>query len=143
MTFHLYNHSYGPLASIAPLVPSFNLIMESVGSLPGLVTHITVYYSRASPAESSGRTLLDSSLAPGLTIRAGRPGIKKTLDILCRETQSIHNPRGIAVGVCGPEELIDDVREVSRSIDTRTRRACGGVEVHEECATSLFKDFDS
>ena len=117
-------------ASITPLVPAFNSILATVGPIPGVVVHITIFYSRASSTKNAGP--LNSALAPGLTIRAGRPGLKRMLVGLCEMTASIHRPRGVAVGVCGPEELIKDARGAGRSIDSRTRRTCGGVEIHEE-----------
>ena len=40
--------------------------------------------------------------------------------------------RGVAVGVCGPGSLVSDVSAAARKVPTDIRKACGGVEVHEE-----------
>lgn len=40
--------------------------------------------------------------------------------------------RGVVVGVCGPGSLVSDVAAAARKVPADIRKACGGVEVHEE-----------
>lgn len=39
---------------------------------------------------------------------------------------------GVVVGVCGPEELMNNVRHVEHAIGAKVRAAVGGVELVEE-----------
>ena len=63
----------------------------------------------------------------------------KTLSMLMKCTSMLDKPSGIAVCVCGPIELAAEVREMVREVDGPDRSAVGGVELHEEYASCLYR----
>ncbi|THG92869.1 hypothetical protein EW145_g8556 [Phellinidium pouzarii] len=70
--------------------------------------------------------------ATGSAWTAGRPALPQLLDSMVRLTSAVPGPSGVAVGVCGPPGLVEEVRKTARGVDWELRSACGGVEVHEE-----------
>lgn len=123
-------------ASVTPLIPEFSSLLENVAPLPGVLLKITIFYSRASKrsldANDQSNAVYIASLAPNLVVQPGRPMLPRFLDGLVRLTSTLQRAKGVAVGVCGPIELVEDVQRASRSISSDLRSACGGVEVHEE-----------
>ena len=73
-----------------------------------------------------------ASLPSSLELRPGRPKLKKMLDSTIKCTSALDAPSGVAVCVCGPIELVAEVRELVRDVDGPNRSAVGGVELHEE-----------
>lgn len=104
--------------------------------VPGVLLKISIFYSRASkrPLDGEGQSnaAYIASLAPNLSVHPGRPMLPRILDGLVRLASALQRAKGVAIGVCGPIELVEDVQRASRSISSDLRLACGGVEVHEE-----------
>ncbi|KAH8113568.1 hypothetical protein DFH11DRAFT_1689366 [Phellopilus nigrolimitatus] len=73
-----------------------------------------------------------ATLAPSLNVYAGRPPLARTMDSIAKLTSALPHARGVAVGVCGPLGLVQQVGVTARGVDGELRSACGGVEVHEE-----------
>ncbi|KAL5532319.1 hypothetical protein ACEPAF_5889 [Sanghuangporus sanghuang] len=129
-------------ASISPLLPTFATLIDNISALPGVLLKISIYYSRASPSSPSSRSSPSfestqaylSTLAPTLSVHSGRPALNRILDGLVRLTAALGpgRARGVAVGVCGPLELVGDVRKCAWSVEGDARRKSGGVELHEE-----------
>ncbi|KAH8109484.1 ferric reductase like transmembrane component-domain-containing protein [Phellopilus nigrolimitatus] len=119
--------------SLAPLVPAFSALIEVMAPVPGVVLNISVFYSRAS-AKAIEKSAAErvAAFAPALSVHPGRPALPKTLVKFARLTAALQRTRGVAIGVCGPIELVEDVRRAARVIDGELRSACGGVELHEE-----------
>ena len=139
--------------AIVGLLPQFARLLEGVSRIPGVFLKISVYYSRASSNQSSGSNYSNpekygisdpklnandeeestaayiATFAPNMTVHSGRPRIEKILKGVVEATKYVDNDRGVAVGVCGPSGLGEDVRKAVRSV-----RGEGGVgiEVHEE-----------
>ncbi|EJD07923.1 uncharacterized protein FOMMEDRAFT_74257 [Fomitiporia mediterranea MF3/22] len=124
-------------ASIGPLLPTFSALIDGVTNLQGILLKISIFYSRAPSSSSrlpSSTAAYLSSLAPTLSVHSGRPALDRILDGLVRLTAALGRDRakGVTLGVCGPQGLVEDVKAVSRSVDGEAWRKCGGVEVHEE-----------
>jgi len=75
-------------------------------------------------------------MLPGLSLTPGRPRIGKVLDSVISHVVSLGSGAkdlsGVIVGACGPVGLGDEVSRAIGQVDSRTRRAVGGVDVHEE-----------
>lgn len=124
-----------PLDSLNPLIAAFSAIVSACNLIPNVVLKISVRYSRAtaSPEEKETGTLNSlSSLPPSLELRPGRPKLKKMLDSTIKCASALKAPSGVAVCVCGPIELVAEVREIVRDVNGPSRTAVGGVELHEE-----------
>ncbi|PAV17748.1 iron reductase [Pyrrhoderma noxium] len=123
---------------------------------------ISVYYSRASGSgekrnngvsvgavgggDGSGGDGIDASiksLEPDLVLCSGRPRLSNVISSLVDVVGQVGaststsgsgagGVNGVVVGVCGPAGLGRDVKEAVRGLDGGRKRACGGVEVHEE-----------
>ena len=100
---------------------------------------ISVYYTRAKPEnDPSDRRNTNVSGTrnplpfPGLQLKPGRPKLAKILGSLCTRTESLQSPCGIAVCVCGPVGLAEDVAKTARDVDGYRANAVGGIEVHTE-----------
>ena len=104
---------------------------------------ISVHYTRAkaevdpseakNPAATNGHSDPQHRLPfPGLQLKPGRPKLAKILGSLCLRTESLRSPCGIAVCVCGPVGLAEDVAKTARGVDGYRANAVGGIEVHEE-----------
>ena len=116
------------------MVPSFAAILDELPTSYGVFMHVSIYYTRSSPVSgmSSSGSELSRSSSSRLTISPGRPAIPESLEKLARSAAATQNPRGVAVGVCGPEELIRDVEQCALRLNSGLRRSCGGVELHDE-----------
>ena len=116
------------------MVPSFTALLDELPTSYGVFMHVSIYYTRSSPVSgmSSSGSELSQPSSSRITISPGRPAIPESLEELARSATAIHNPRGVAVGVCGPEELIHDVEQCALRLDSGLRRSCGGVELDDE-----------
>lgn len=54
---------------------------------------------------------------------------------------AVSDPKGIAVGVCGPLSLAEEVKKVVGSVDGPRRSTVGGLDLHEEYALSFYLPF--
>ncbi|KAI5117123.1 hypothetical protein M0805_007970 [Coniferiporia weirii] len=123
------------VASLSPLIPTFSAMIESIAPIPGVLLKISVFCSRAyaRPMEKDSSTsAYIASLEPSLSVQAGRPALPRMLDATVRRTSALQHARGVAVGVCGPAKLAEDVQMAGREIESELRSACGGLEIHEE-----------
>ena len=135
------------LASISPLLPTFSALIDNISALPGVLLKISIHYSRASPTSPSSRSSPSfestqaylSTLAPTLSVHSGRPALHRILDGLVRLTAALGpgRARGVAVGVCGPSELVADVRKCVWGVEGDAKKKSGGVELHEEWVSIL------
>lgn len=78
----------------------------------------------------------------GLTITPGRPRLNKLLEGVADRTAGsggVSGLTGVVVGVCGPPALGSSVGKAVRGLDGKRRKAVGGVELHEECASYLSR----
>ena len=116
---------------MAAIVPSFTYVLSQLPASYGVFMRISIHYTRATPV-SDDRAALSLPLSSRLVVTPGRPPLLKTLERLALSAASMQNPRGVAVGVCGPVELIQDVKKCVRDIKSHLRFACGGIEVHDE-----------
>ncbi|KAI5121034.1 hypothetical protein M0805_008610 [Coniferiporia weirii] len=115
-------------ASLGPLIPTFAALSDTVSAIPGVILKISVFCSRASTQPSE----VDTGACETLTVNRGRPALPRVLSIMVRLTGALPRASGVAVGVCGPLGLVEDVHKAARGIDSNLRSACGGIEVHEE-----------
>ncbi|KAG2004715.1 ferric reductase transmembrane component, variant 2 [Coprinopsis cinerea AmutBmut pab1-1] len=130
-------------ASVAPLASLFTgLIQQSIYT----PIRISVYYTRAIssklPFSTGGKDAsphLPIAFHPNFTLTPGRPKIGKALDSAIAKAVSLGPGRkgeegimGVAVGVCGPAGLGDDVVKAVAGIDAARRDQVGGIEIHEE-----------
>ena len=112
-------------------MPSFTYILSKLPTSYGVSIRISIHYTRATLV-SNDRAVLSLPLSSRLVVTPGRPSVLKTLERLALSAASMQSPRGVAVGVCGPAELIRDVEKCVRDIKSHLRLACGGIEVHDE-----------
>jgi ferric-chelate reductase len=105
---------------------------------------ISVHYTQAI---LGGKAPLISH--PGLTLSPGRPRIGKVLDTAISRAVTLGSGvkdseriTGLLVGVCGPTALGDDVAKAVGMIAPARRNQVGGIEMHEEYATSPFASID-
>ncbi|KAL5512661.1 hypothetical protein ACEPAG_2927 [Sanghuangporus baumii] len=129
-------------SSLSPMLPTFASLLNSVANIPGVIMRITVHYTRAEKQSAfapegmkAGGSSLDAhlaTLAPNLTLHAGRPSLPHILSSIASLTSSVQDAKGLAVGVCGPLGLAGEVQRAARGVDGHMRSACGGIEVHEE-----------
>ena len=96
--------------------------------------------------DGSGGDGIDASiksLEPDLVLCSGRPRLSNVISSLVDVVGQVGaststsesgagGVNGVVVGVCGPAGLGRDVKEAVRGLDGGRKRACGGVEVHEE-----------
>lgn len=84
------------------------------------------------------RTLTVSIVHPHLTLTPGRPKFKNVLNNAIDNAltggpgKSNLDVSGVAVGICGPASLGDEVVRSVGEIDASTRFRVGGIEIHEE-----------
>jgi len=116
---------------LTPLLPTFTKLCEQAACISSVSLHITIHYTRASP-EAPVLVLPD-----GMFMQAGRPELRDTLyaSLSCvsaLKNKSHSGPHGVIVGVCGPKELVAEVRKVERGIGKSVRKAVGGIELVDE-----------
>jgi len=127
--------------SVTPLIPVFtSLIQQSIYS----PLRISIHYTRAATAKLPFTSAHEDnphhpiSLHPSLTLSPGRPRIGRALDAAIGKAVSLGGQKedlgitGVAVGVCGPRGLADDVAKAVNAIEAARRDQAGGVEIHEE-----------
>ncbi|KAL6302892.1 incomplete iron reductase [Sparassis latifolia] len=118
---------------LEPLLPLFSsMLAQAQSSTTSL--RISVFYTRAPTSPDAFKAF--HSLPQGLTLAPGRPRLSKILDSVMDRTISHvgkgHKCTGVALGVCGPLELAEEVTSTARSVHADKRQAVGGVEVHAE-----------
>lgn len=70
----------------------------------------------------------------------GRPRFGELLREFVSSTASKGGTHGAFVGVCGPVSMTRDVAHVVRTLDAETKKAVGGIHIHEECVLSFSND---
>ncbi|WWD19270.1 hypothetical protein CI109_103728 [Kwoniella shandongensis] len=104
---HLWRESILPMPDN---IPSFNVTEPSTGNAPTL---------------------------SGISVHPLRPSFTGMLDELAHETilrqiKSVTRPSGICVIACGPNEMVQSVRESVRLFEGHKKREVGGIELEEE-----------
>lgn len=129
-------------SSVAPLVPVFtSLIQQSIYS----PLRISIHYTRATTSKlpfnspHSDNPHYPISLHPSLTLTPGRPRVGRAIDSAIAKAVSLGSEQkealgitGLAVGVCGPRSLADEVVKAVAAVDPARRDQVGGIEIHEE-----------
>lgn len=120
-------------AAILPLLPTFTKLIHQAEAITSVSLRINVHYTRATAV-----TLEDKlELPDGITLSPGRPDLADMLSSSCSCASALKNTtkegvHGVVVGVCGPDELLDNVRKVENAVGAKVRAAVGGVELVEE-----------
>ncbi|TFK24120.1 ferric reductase transmembrane component [Coprinopsis marcescibilis] len=128
--------------SITPLIQLFTTLIQQSVYCP---LRISVYYTK--PLTSKLTFLPDPDAAAHLpitlhhnfTLTPGRPRIGRALDAAIMRAVSLgaghkdsQGITGLAVGVCGPTGLADDVVRAVSAVDSARKDQVGGIEIHEE-----------
>lgn len=115
---------------LVPLIPLFTRMIEESNAITSISLRIAVHYTRATPF------VPEFSLPEHMAIHAGRPDLA---DVLFGAIGCVTGGRGgstagrgVVIGVCGPEGLVEEVRKVERAVGHSVRKAVGGVELCEE-----------
>ena len=116
-------------ASPTPFVPILNHLMAQSETLPGLVLNIKIFYTRM--LDPASETFHKSAHA-AIEVAPGRPRVSTLLDATLERVLAMQNPSGVAVAVCGPVGLAEDVKAATLTVDGYKRYAVGGLELHEE-----------
>ena len=111
-------------ASLTPLIP---LLASIVENRPCVRVRVHIFYTRA-----TGVTFDGMYLPQGITLLPGRPNLGNLLGEAITNTMSAGGTNGLFVGVCGPVALARTTARVVKEVDTHSRTAVGGVELHEE-----------
>ncbi|KAF6760517.1 ferric reductase transmembrane component [Ephemerocybe angulata] len=130
--------------SMSPLVPLFTSLIQQSEST---VLKISVYYTRALTERVPVFEKMNATpctpvaiFHPNLTLSPGRPNFKSILNKAVDSALGVSTVTGkdafwvsgLAVGICGPLSLGEQVVKSVGDIDSATRYRVGGVEVHEE-----------
>ena len=101
---------------------------------------ISIFYTKA----PTGRFPFSEDFfrSTSLTLSPGRPKISKIIEGAISKAATLGSGgerykdqgriSGLAIGVCGPTEMVDGVHEEVAKVDPLRRYQVGGVEVHEE-----------
>lgn len=122
-------------ANLVPFVPTLSTLLDRCQSTPGIRLKISISYTRAvvpSPTARQTFTAL-KTLPAGLELGTGRPKLARTLDSVLERAAALPDVSGVAVGVCGPMGLVEEVSVLVRDIDGPRRAAVRGVDIHDEC----------
>ena len=98
---------------------------------------IKVFYTRAATGNLPFSP--ETYIHPRLTLDPGRPEFSKVLNNAVsravRLNSGVRNDekiKGLAVAVCGPTGLADDVVKAVNNVEAERRDQVGGIEIHEE-----------
>ncbi|TDL20532.1 hypothetical protein BD410DRAFT_366096 [Rickenella mellea] len=119
-------------SSLIPLLSTFKSLLRCRGSAPGLSLNISVFYTRVPNSQDPATADALRDLPSGLSINTGRPKFSKFLNAIILKAKSLQVSHGIALAVCGPVGIVDEVRLVGRDVFGPERAAVGGIDVHEE-----------
>lgn len=111
------------------MIPQFFAMIQQSVYTP---VKISVFYTRAVVGKFPFAK--DSFNHPGLSLSPGRPKVGSMLEAtIVRVLAELKGTgSGLAVAVCGPTSLADDVANQVSRIDPRRRDEIGGIEIHEE-----------
>ena len=111
-----------------------NLLVEQSIYTP---FRIKVFYTRAATGKFPFGP--ETYFHHRLTLAPGRPRFSKVLENavnrtlgLCSGVKDEEKISGLAVGVCGPTGLADDVVKAVNDVEAIRRDQVGGIEIHEE-----------
>ncbi|KAJ8090405.1 hypothetical protein PM082_019003 [Marasmius tenuissimus] len=122
--------------SLVPLLPILTSMIQQSVFTP---IRIAVFYTRAATGKFPFSEEFFRSTT--LTLSPGRPKISKIIEGVISHTVSLGRSEefkergrisGLAVGVCGPEEMVEGVFDEVGKVDPTRRDQVGGIEVHEE-----------
>ena len=120
--------------SLTALLPNLTSLIEQSIYTP---LRIKVFYTRASAGKFPFGP--ENYFHQRLTLAPGRPRFSKVLDNAVSRAVGLGSGAkddekitGLAVAVCGPTELADDVVEAVNNVEAIRRDQVGGIEIHEE-----------
>ncbi|KAL0576626.1 hypothetical protein V5O48_005356 [Marasmius crinis-equi] len=122
-------------AALVPLLPILTSMVQQSVFTP---IRISVFYTRAPTGQFPFSEEFFRSIS--LTLSPGRPKISKIIEGAITKTVALGSEEfkeqgrisGLAIGVCGPEEMVEGVFEEVAKVDPTRRDQVGGIEVHEE-----------
>jgi len=121
---------------ILPLLPELASLLNRVSYIPTVTLKLCIHYTRAVSPSFASRLKVMKGLPKNVTLEAGRPNVQNILGTFVQKTDGMSRGKGgltgIAVAVCGPKGLAEDVRNAAAAISTDARKSVGGVEVVEE-----------
>ena len=121
---HPINRTVLP-AVLEYFLPLFSVLASESG--PARL-HVSVFYTRA-----ASRSLEGLLLPPGITLTPGRPKVEELLNGFVVSIMNKGGAHGAFVGICGPVALAKDVVCTVRTFDAASKKAIGGIQIHEEC----------
>lgn len=129
-------------AALRPFIPVFtSLIRQSSPSRNANSTtslKISVFYTRAPTGQFPFPEDFFAPYHPKLTLSPGRPKVGKIIDGIMNKVVRLgaalrdEENSGVAVTVCGPTDMADEVNAEISQLDETRRDQVGGVEVLDE-----------
>ena len=125
------------LAAVIPFMYTLNSLLQRSDAIPGLILRISVHYTRASACpinadEEAALKMPFSGMDTRIDWNVGRPNLTMALDWIVERTSALPEKMGVAVGVCGPVGLGEQVKKTVASVDGARRVGAGGIELHVE-----------
>jgi len=118
-------------ASLTALLPKLTSLIEQSIYTP---LRIKIFYTRAATGNFPFGP--ETYFHHRLTLAPGRPQISEVLDNTVSRAVELGKDgekiTGMAVAVCGPTELADDVVKAVNDVEAIRRDQIGGIEIHEE-----------
>ncbi|ESK85768.1 putative iron reductase [Moniliophthora roreri MCA 2997] len=124
-------------SSLVPLLPILTSMIQQSLFTP---LRISIFYTKAPTGKFPFSE--DFFRSTSLTLSPGRPKISKIIEGTINKAVSLGSGgerykdqgriSGLAIGICGPTEMVDGVYEEVGKVDPLRRHQVGGVEVHEE-----------
>jgi len=129
-------------ASLLPLISVLTSLIRQSSPTTNTQSYtslkISVYYTRAPIGQFPFPDDYFAPFHPKLTLSPGRPKIGKVIEgamgrvIRVAAATKDEQNSGVAVTVCGPTEMADEVHAEVAKLDERRRDRVGGVEIIEE-----------
>ena len=106
-------------------------------AIPGFILKIALHYTQKQvPTNVGDAANAEKSQELGLSglieCKPGRPDIPAILDGIIAITSGLPNKKGIAVGVCGPTSLGEQVARNVKAVGRAKNTSVGGIELHSE-----------
>ena len=105
--------------------------------IPGFILKIVLHYTQKQiPTTAEDNAKAEKTQELGLSglieCKPGRPDIPAILDGIISITSGLPNKKGIAVGVCGPTSLGEQVARNVKAVSRPKNASVGGIELHSE-----------